>query len=107
MTIPGHGYFWTVATRLGRGGETAGRHSVAQEIHLRDGTGALLKIDDQPGRLEAAEYLLNIPLVLLHGGASDDVIEVHEVNDSPASTRSMSCWKVLPAFRRPKVRGRN
>jgi len=35
------------------------------------------------------------------------VIEVHEVNDSPASTRSMSCWKVLPAFRRPKVRGRN
>jgi hypothetical protein len=51
---------------------------VAQEIHLRDGTGALLKIDDQPGRLEAAEYLLNIPLVLLHGGASDDVIEVDD-----------------------------
>ncbi len=68
-----------VATRLGMGGETAGGHSVAQEIHLRDDKGALLEIDDQPSRLEAVEHLLNIPLVLLHGGASDDdVIEVDE-----------------------------
>jgi hypothetical protein len=68
-----------VATRLGRMVKFAGGHSVAQEIHLRDGTGALLEIDDQPDRLEAAEHLLNIPLVLLHGGASDD--DVIEVDD--------------------------
>jgi hypothetical protein len=28
-------------------------------------------------------------------------------NDSPASTRSMSRWKVLSTFRRPKVRHTN
>jgi hypothetical protein len=68
----------------GEGGKTAGRHPVAQEIHLRNGEGTLLKIDDQPCRMEVAENLLHIPLVLLHGGAGDDdIVEVDESKCQP------------------------
>jgi hypothetical protein len=43
---------------------------MAQEIHLGNGEGALLEVDDQAGRLQPPKHLF--PLVLLHGGAGYD-----------------------------------
>ncbi len=61
------------------GGQTSGRHSMAQEIFLWDGKDALLKVYHQPSSLEMAENFFHVPLVLLHGGAgNDDFGQVYE-----------------------------
>jgi hypothetical protein len=52
----------------GERAEPSGRHSVPQEVHLRDGEGTLLKVDDQPGFLEEGENLSHISLVLSMDG---------------------------------------
>jgi hypothetical protein len=54
------------------------------------------------------ENLLHIPLMLLQRQAGNyDVVQVNKHHGELASTLSISRWKVLPAFLRPKFSRRH
>ncbi|MFN9940818.1 MAG: hypothetical protein ACK56I_15205, partial [bacterium] len=51
--------FTVAGDSAGEGGETAGGDPMAQEIHLGNGEGALLEVDDQAGRLQPPKHLFH------------------------------------------------